>query len=169
MVALPDYTREFTQKPISFQDPAEMPDRDTTPFAAVLALRVLVGTALVTAAFGLWVAPAGVGDSGMMLMKLLVSLAFFWAGVVCLLPRADRDDRPRIELDPNARRLRVIYPEHAGGAARLVAHDIDSMAELSLRDRLLTARDRDGRQLVAIEVQDARTERMLQRALSLAA
>jgi len=42
------------------------------------------------------------------------------------------------------------------------------MAELSLRDRLLTARGRDGRQIVAIEVQDARTERMLQRALSLA-
>lgn len=168
MVALPDYAREFTQKPISFQDGVEFPDRDDSPSVVLLALRVLVGTALVAASLGLWIMPSGLGDPGMMLMKLLISLAFFWTGVLCFVPRPVRDDRPRIELDARARTLRVIYSDRAGGKGRVIEHDIDAMAELSLRDGLLTARDGDGRQIVALKVQNARTERMLQSALSLA-
>jgi hypothetical protein len=48
-------------------------------------------------------------------------------------------------------------------------HPFDALSDLSLRDGLLSARDRAGRLILSLEVSDARMERHLREALSLAA
>jgi hypothetical protein len=44
-------------------------------------------------------------------------------------------------------------------------HDLDSLSELSMRDRVLTARDAAGRQIVAMKIEDRATAKALRRAL----
>lgn len=169
MVALPDFEREFTEAPHSFQEPAHLPEQRMIRIEASRVLRGLCGTALMASTFGVWIVPTGAGDPAMMLIKLLFSLSLFWAGMLCLF-RSDRDsDLPEIALDTHARQLRVLYPQPGGRTARVMVHDLDDLTELSLCDRMLTARDRDGRQIVTLELHDARTEQTLRRALSLVA
>ncbi|HMB13982.1 MAG TPA: hypothetical protein VKN37_08240, partial [Roseovarius sp.] len=169
MVALPHFDREFTQAPHSFQEPANLPEQRLIRIDASQVLRGVCGTALLTSTFGVWIVPTGAGDPGMMLIKLVFSLVLFWAGMLCLFRSDGSSDLPEIALDTRARQLRVLYPQPGGRTARVVVHDLDDLTELSLRDRMLTARDRDGRQIVSLELHDARTEQTLRRALSLAA
>lgn len=166
MVALPDFHRDFNDAPHSFAEPTELPEQDTLWLDAWRAIRVLCGTSLLAATFGLWLVPTGMGDPGMMLIKLALSLGLFWAGVLCMSQAVPGTDLPQIEIDTRARRLRV---SHAQAGSPVSVYDLDDLTELSLRDRMLTARDREGRQIVTLALQDARTERTLRHALSLAA
>lgn len=167
MVALPDIHREFTEVPHRFAEPTELPEQDRLLSEVWRALRVICGTAILTAAFGLWLVPSEAADPAMMLIKLAMSLGMVWAGTLCLTAGGSEDDRPQIEIDTRARRLHVRKAQAAPQQAAV--YDLDELAELSLRDRVLTARDRDGRQIVSLALQDARTERTLREALSLAA
>ncbi|GAW33349.1 hypothetical protein RA2_00385 [Roseovarius sp. A-2] len=169
MVALPDIEREFTQAPHSYQEPAGLPEQRLIRIEASTLLRALCGVALAASAFGVWIVPTGGGDPAMMLIKLVFSLALFWAGMLCLSVFVGGTDLPDVEVDNRARKLRVIHPQPDGRSARVTVHDFDELAELSLRDRMLTARDRQGRQIVSLELHDKRSERMLRNALSLAA
>jgi hypothetical protein len=169
MVALPDFEREFTQAPHSFQDPVDLPEQRLIRVEVSTLLRALCGVALVSSALGVWIVPAGAGDPATMLIKLVFSLALFWTGMLCLSVFAGGSDLPDVEIDSRARKLRVIYPQPDGRSARVTVHDFDDLAELSLRDRMLTARDNQGRQVVSLELHDIRSERMLRNALSLAA
>ena len=169
MVALPDFDREFTEAPHSFQEPAHLPEQRLIRIDASRVLRGLCGTALITSTFGVWIVPTGAGDPGMMLIKLVFSLVFVLGWYAVPVPVRRHSDLPEIALDTRARQLRVLYPQPGGRTARVVVHDLDDLTELSLRDRMLTARDRDGRQIVSLELHDARTEQTLRRALSLAA
>lgn len=169
MVALPDIEREFTQAPHSYHEPADLPEQKMIRIEVPTLLRALCGVALVVSAFGVWIVPTGAGDPAMMLIKLVFSLALFWAGMLCLSVFATETGLPEVEIDSRSRKLRVIHPEPGGRTARVTVHDFDDLVELSLRDRMLTARDRQGRQIVSLELHDTRSERMLRNALSLAA
>ncbi|MGX0876065.1 hypothetical protein ACSSV4_000740 [Roseovarius sp. MBR-154] len=169
MVALPDIEREFTQAPHSYQEPVDLPEHRMIRIEMSTLLRALCGVALLGAAFGVWVVHTGAGDPAMMLIKLVFSLALFWAGTLCLSVFVADTDLPEVEIDSRARTLRVIRPQPGGRTARVSVHDFDDLAELSLRDRMLTARDAHGRQIVSLELHDTRSERVLRKALSLAA
>jgi len=168
MVGLPDIERDFTQPPQDYHEPTGLTEHRMIRLEASILLRALCGVALVAAGFGIWIMPTGAGDPAMMLIKLVVSLTLFWAGMLCLAVfRGDRRS-PEVEIDSHARQLRVIHPQPGARPPRTSLHDFDDLEEISLRDRMLTARDRQGRRIVSLHLHDARSERMLRNALSLA-
>lgn len=169
MVALPDFEREFTHAPFDYHDTATVQQMEEPAFDLGRGTLVLCGSALVCSSFGLWLVSVGAQDAAMMLIKLLFSVTLLFGGLICLSRgRSDQAD-PEIHVDVMNRRLHVIAPVAGGRAARVAVHDLDALTELSMRDRVLTARDATGRQIVAMKIEDRATARALRRALGFAA
>lgn len=166
MVALPDLDREFDAPPL--RATVEGAGTDYPDDSLLRAALGILGMALVAASAGLWIMPSVVADPAMMLVKLLFSTTLFWSGLLCLQAARRLDARPEVAIDRGNGQLRVSHPGHGGRPARLTLHRLDDVAELSLRDGLLNARDRSGQIIVSLEMADRRAERDLRDALSLA-
>lgn len=123
------------------------------------ALRCL-GAGAVVAAFGVWLMPSMPGDAAMQLIKLLMSVVLLAAGAILLSVRAGAAG-PEIHIDTRARRLTILHQGADGRMRAEVAHDIDALSEVVLRDRLLTARDADGRALFALTIDNPQAERAI--------
>ena len=70
-----------------------------------------------------------------------------------------------MQIDRRARELRVVTPDPRGSHGVSV-HRFDDLQELSLRDGLLSARDRSGDLVVSLEVTGGCGERALRKALA---
>lgn len=164
MVALPDFDREFSGPPLRSDAGTDLRCKVADRGIARMGARFF-GVGLIAAAFGLWVFPSNGADPAMMLIKLLFSIALFGAGMLGLYAARCPDRRPEVQIDPRARELRVLTPDHRG------SHEVeilrfDDLQELSLRDELLSARDMAGRLVVSIEVSRGGDERALRTALA---
>ncbi|SEL00718.1 hypothetical protein SAMN05443999_103101 [Roseovarius azorensis] len=139
---------------------------DATPeYHLRRALRLFTGGTLVLASLGLWVVSSAPGDGAMMLIKLVISVTMLCLGLVFLIPR-QTDDRPsEIQFDPETRQIRIIGPGMDADKPLVAVHDIDELAEVSLHDSVLTARDANGQVVVALHVADQDTQAALRRAL----
>ncbi|EAQ23249.1 hypothetical protein [Roseovarius sp. 217] len=169
MVALPDFEREFTHAPLDYLETASAQQVEASAFDLGRATQVLCGSALVCSSLGLWLVSMGAQDAAMMMIKLLFSVTLLFAGLMCLSRGHPEQTEPDIQVDVMNRRLHVIAPLAGGRAARVAVHDLDTLSELSMRDRVLTARDATGRQIVAMKIEDRATARALRRALGFAA
>lgn len=167
MVALPDFEREFAAPPLT-ATAEESGATGTALDPGRLFLR-LAGTVLVLASLGLWLLPSVASDPAMMLVKLLFCFALFWAGLLAFHAARLSDPRPEVQIDRKGGQLRILHPAQGRSPARCIVHRLDDLAELSLRDGLLSARDRGGRLVVALEIAGDRSARNLQKALSFAA
>lgn len=164
MVALPDFERRFSGPPLRSSTGCERPAPGDGRSFVRLGLR-LAGVGFITAALGLWVLPSHAADPEMMLIRLLVSIGLFWVGMLGLHAARRPDMRPEVQIDRRAREMRVMSPVH-GGAPDVAVHRLDDLLELSLRDGLLSARDRGGNLVVSLDVPHGRGERALRKALS---
>jgi hypothetical protein len=161
MVALPDV--EPGSFPSARSGAARWPQaRDGI---ARIVLRI-AGAGLVVAAPGLWLLPAPPGDPVMLLLRLLVSLGLLGSGALCLgFAARGAAARPSMRIAPDTRVLHVPRRD-PDGAWQMVAHRLDDLHEVSLRDGLLSARDRRGRVVLSVDVPGPREERALRAALS---
>ncbi len=169
MVALPDLPRDFKQAPHSFHDTAAMPEAKAKKTDLRRAAKGFLGSVLILSSAGVWLVSTGGTDAAMMLIKLLFSLSLFCVGAMCFSTLDADDLAPEVQIDTKRRQLRVIETGLDGRTRRVAVHALDDLAELSLRDQVLTARDFTGRQIVALPITDRATERALRRALSFAA
>lgn len=160
MVALPD-SEGMVSDLASHDDGADA--SDGPPALARIGLR-LAGAALVAAAFGLWVLPGHGADPAMMLIKLLISIGGFCAGLVCLNAARRVDRRPEVQIDRAARELRVLTPRGARGR-HVRVHRLNDLADLSLRGGVLSAHDRSGQRVVSLDVRCGRDDTELRTAL----
>ncbi|WP_272006994.1 hypothetical protein [Roseovarius sp. ZX-A-9] len=132
------------------------------------ALRMLVhrgtGVAAILAAFGIWLVPVASGDAAMQLVRLVMSVALFMGGWM-LFASLRSDEGPTIQIDPRRRLLTIVDHDGRGKVRMTHEHHIDSLSEIVLRDGLLTARDAQGRSLLAILVKDAGTKLALRQML----
>ncbi len=165
MVALPDFEREFTDAPFNYHETAADQQVGIAEFDIGRGTLVLCGSALICSSLGLWLVSAGGQDSAMMMIKLLFSVTLLFSGLMCLSRGRPEQTGPEIQVDVRNRRLHVIAPIEGGRDATVSVHDLDSLTELSMRDRVLTARDACGRQIVALKIEDRATARALRRAL----
>lgn len=163
MVALPDFERRFSGPPLRSDTGSARPGPGGGRGLVRLGLR-LAGVGLITAALGLWVLPSHAADPEMMLVRLLVSIGLFWAGTLGLHAARRPDTRPEVQIDRRAREMRVLSPV-PGGAPDVAVLRLDDLLELSLRDGLLSARDRSGNLVVSLDVAHGRGERALRKAL----
>ncbi|MAN98724.1 MAG: hypothetical protein CMN18_03230 [Roseovarius sp.] len=165
MVALPDFEREFTHAPFDYHETTGHALPEAPALDLGRATQTLCGSALIFSAFGLWLVSAGAQDSAMMMIKLLFFVTLLFGGLMCLSRARSGQTGPEIQVDVMNRRLHVIAPVAGGRVARVAVHDLDTLSELSMRDRVLTARDAAGRQIVAMKIEDRATAKALRLAL----
>jgi len=164
MVSLPDFEREFSAPPLcsggSPDVPAQAADRDIVRMGLRLA-----AAGLIAAAFGLWIMPPGAADPVLMLIKMLFSIILFGAGVLGLHAARRPDRHTGVQIDRKARELRVVTAD-SDGSHDVVIHRFDDLQELSLRDGLLSARNRSGDLVVSLDIAGGRGERAMRKALA---
>ena len=123
MTAAADLThRRVPMLPVRLADGSRM---------VVRAGQRLIGAAILIAAAGLWLLPAGGWDAGVVLFKLVLSLTGVLAGL-CLLQASATPDAPQIEIDVENRELRLIRTLRAG---RVVVLRRCKFADLSHAER----------------------------------
>ena len=166
MVSLTDLLRARRDASEGAQDTGAQSENLSPEYHLRRALRLFTGGTLVLASLGLWVVSSMPGDGAMMLIKLVISVTVLCLGLVFLIPR-QADDRPsEIQFDPKTREIRVIRPTNNADKTMVAVHDIDGLAEVSLDDSVLTARDVEGQVVVALHVADQDTQAALRRALA---
>ncbi|RKT34589.1 hypothetical protein BXY70_0607 [Roseovarius halotolerans] len=162
MVSLPDYEKETGQAQLA-GDAA--PGTASPLYRAVL---MCLGAALLMAAIGLWMVPAGAGDEPMLIVKLLISAVMLAVGLMLLSGLNEPAPSPEIQIDRDRGELRLIE-RGADGTARLAAsHELEALSEVSLFNGVLSARDARGCELLSLPVTDARTRAALRAALDIA-
>ena len=169
MVALPDLPRDFKHAPHSFHDNTAMSEKKAKKKDFRRAAKGFLGSVLLLSSAGIWLVSTGANDAALMLIKLAFSLSLFCVGAMCFSTLDPEGLAPEVQIDTTRRQLRVIETGLDGRTRRVAVHALDDLAELSLRDHVLTACDFSGRQVVALPVNDRATERALRRALSLSA
>ncbi|QIE45060.1 hypothetical protein G5B38_05670 [Pseudohalocynthiibacter aestuariivivens] len=122
------------------------------------------GVAAMLAAVGIWLVPVVPGDAAMQLAKVVMSAALVLGGGT-LFASLRRADGPTIEIDTRRRLLTIIDHDTRGKVRMTNVHSVDSLSEIVLRDGLLTARDAQGRSLLAIGVTDEATKMALRQML----
>lgn len=123
--------------------------------------RIFFGSVLVISALGLWAVPVVEGDAAMRLIKILVSVVLAGVGVMFFLSIDKGEDLPEIQLDTAKRELRILSHDGAGEPRVEAVHSFDALSEVVIQDRLLTARDAQGRLVATVPLRDKATEATL--------
>lgn len=173
MVSLADVSLDFqpSDTPIS-----EAPntgagrafDMTTHDFSASLAWQVVlsvVGVALIASALGMWLFPQTQHDAAMQLIKLLVSMSMLGMGLLCATALRARPEGRAVELDLRTRELRVMEYSRRNPPVEVGRHAFAALSELTLQDRFLTARDANGRLILAAPVRNRAAERAILKGL----
>lgn len=129
--------------------------------------RVFFGSVLILSAVGLWLVPVDAGDAAMKLIKLLVSVLMLVLGVMFIFSARRVPDEPEIQIDTQAREIRIVKRDNGGAICMDTRHAIDSLSDVTLCDRTLTAYDASGQLIISMSVPDKRMETALKSALSL--
>lgn len=127
--------------------------------------RIFIGSVLIVSALGLWLVPANAGDTGMQLIKLLVSVVLVVPGMMFIFSLRQREDLPEVQINLTERELQILKRDRTGANYVEASHGFDTLSEVTLRDRFLTARDAVGRTVVSVPLRDEATEAALKEAL----
>ena len=133
-----------------------------------LALRIFVLVVAVTlfaAAAGLWAQPT-VGYP-VLVIKLPATAAMFGFGVLLVSMLKDNSNLATVQVDSRCGEIRTLERDQKGQVFLTGRYDLQSMAEISLRNRTLFARDAAGRLAVSVPVRNRWQERALRAALAL--
>ena len=109
---------------------------------------VFAGAVLLLAAVGLWAMPGAIWDSGLMLFKLMITIALMASGFALMAPVRRRS--PEVQLDPRAERLEVVMRNEFGRVVRSTSYAYDELSEIDVRDGVFIARDHQGRSVVEL-------------------
>ena len=164
MTALPDTV--MPSGPIAYQSVTDVGQAADTEHSIADLLILCLSWAAIISAFGIWLFQSSPDDASMQLIKLAASVVLCAGGIYGLV-HGRADEGPEIHLNPQSRQLIVIERGKDGQIRSEVSHDLDSLAEIVLQDRLLTARDAYGRALLMVPVKDAEAERSIRNMLSL--
>lgn len=164
MVALPDTHMPKTPikragKPVLIEETSSAPPLKR-------ALLSGLGVASMMAALGVWVVPVDEGDTAMQLVKLVFSVSMLGLGMLFISALDSRYAEPEIHLDPKARNLRIVEFDKKGVAHVTGDYNLDALAEITLKDCHLTARDTNGDQIVSVPVHNAAAEEAIREALN---
>ena len=164
MTSLPD--TYMPEGPIRRQQQIPSYYNETPPEGTLLtvALRA-IGVGCISAAVGMWLIPVVPGDALMQLTKLLLSACMAVGGVM-IFSGSRSAVGPEVRIDTRARRIMIIERDARGRVQSEVSHEVDRLSEIVLRDKLLTARDAQGRPMIALPVQDVAVENALKAMIS---
>ncbi|MBU2982562.1 hypothetical protein KO498_12150 [Lentibacter algarum] len=109
---------------------------------------VFAGAVLLLAALGLWAMPGAVWDNGLMLFKLMITIALMASGFAMIAPVRRRI--PEVNLDPRSERLEVVVRNEFGRVVRSQVYEYKDLSEIDVRGGVFIARDHQGRSVVEL-------------------
>lgn len=118
------------------------------------------GTALILGAAGMWVAPGVADNSDLTLLKLGVSVFFFFCGLA-LLMRNHEDNQPDAYFDPIRQEVRVLQKNDQGRPQTILRRAYDSLGGVDFTGNSVELFDVDGSLLMRLIVDDADVRRAL--------
>ncbi len=129
--------------------------------------RIFFGSALSISAFGLWLVPVDPGDSAMQLIKLLVSVVMLGLGAMFIFSARKSSDAPEIQIDTATREIRVLKRDSNDKPYVSACHAMDSLTDVTLKDRLLSARDETGQLIMSVPMPNKAAEAAVRSALQI--
>jgi len=126
----------------------------------------IVGTALLLSASGMWLMPGSqVPDTEMMLIKLGVSIFFFFCGLA-LLMRNHADTQPDAYFDPIRSEVRVLQKNDRGRPQTVLRRSYDSLGSADFSNNSVELFDVDGSLLMRLQITDPQVRQSLRSQLS---
>ena len=118
------------------------------------------GTALILGAAGMWVAPDISEGTDLTLIKLGVSVFFFFCGLA-LLMRNHEDNQPDAYFDPIRQEVRVLQKNDRGRPQTILRRAYDSLGGVDFSGNSVELFDVDGSLLMRLIVDDAEVRQAL--------
>ncbi len=148
---------------------ADAPSPVMLSFAPNWPVRVVLfrvsGTALILSAAGLWLMPGSFDDSELLLLKLGISIFFFFCGLA-LLMRNHEDTQPDACFDPIRHEVRVLQKNDRGQPQTLLRRRYDSLGCVEFRNNSVELFDVDGSLLMRLVIDDPEVRQSLRAQLS---
>ena len=118
------------------------------------------GTALILGAAGMWMAPDISEGMDLTLIKLGVSVFFFFCGLA-LLMRNHEDNQPDAYFDPVRQEVRVLQKNDRGRPQTILRRAYDTLGGVDFSGNSVSLFDVDGSVLMRLIVDDADVRRAL--------
>ncbi|WP_245706409.1 hypothetical protein [Ruegeria marina] len=125
----------------------------------------VLGTALVIGAAAMWFMPGSNLSAETALMKLGVSLFFFFSGLALLMIH-HQDNQPDAYFDPIRRELRVLQKNNRGRPQTVLRRSYDSLGSARFNEHYLEICDVDGTILMRLPIESAEIRHALRMQLS---
>jgi hypothetical protein len=125
----------------------------------------IAGTAMILSAAGMWLMPGTQVDSEMMLIKLGISVFFFFCGLA-LLMRNHEHNQPDAYFDPIRNEVRVLQKNDRGRPQTVLRRSYDSLGSADFSDTSVELFDVDGSLLMKLVIDDANVRQALRMQLS---
>lgn len=130
----------------------------------VVMLRVF-GTAFMLAAASMWLLPVGGADGSLTVIKLGISVFFFFCGLA-LLMRNHQHAQPDAYFDPIRREVRVLQKNDRGRPQTILRRGYDSLGSVRFASNSVQLVDVDGSVLMRLVIDDANARAALKSQLS---
>lgn len=125
----------------------------------------VIGTALVIGAAAMWLLPGSENGADAALMKLGVSLFFFFCGLALLMIH-HQDNQPDAYFDPIRREVRVLQKNNRGRPQTILRRSYDSLGAARFNEHYLEICDVDGSILMRLPIPSADIRQALRSQLS---
>lgn len=132
--------------------------------ARVVMFRIF-GTAFILAASSMWLVPGAETDGEMTLIKLGISVFFFFCGLA-LLMRNHVDNQPDAYFDPIRREVRVLQKNDRGRPQTILRRSYDSLGSVRFTSNSVQLSDVDGSVLMRLVIDDAEVRKALRAQLA---
>ena len=115
---------------------------------------LVVGTAFILVAWGMWLLPGAETDGEMTLIKLGISVFFFFCGLA-LLMRNHVDTQPDAFFDPIRQEVRVLQKNDRGRPQTILRRSYDGLGSAKFSSNSVQLFDVDGSLLMRLVIDDA--------------
>jgi hypothetical protein len=130
----------------------------------ILLFRV-TGAAMVLSASGMWLMPGAASAPDLVLIKLGMSVFFFFCGLA-LLMRNHQDNRPDAYFDPIRNEVRVLQKNNRGVPEMVLTRSYDSVGSACFNGDMFEMFDPDGTMLMRLPIEDPGSREALRQHLS---
>lgn len=114
----------------------------------------IIGTGFIFGASGMWMLPGSMVDKDLMLIKLGVSIFFFFCGLA-LLMRNHEHNQPDAYFDPIRSEVRVLQRNDRGRPQTILRRSYDSLGKAEFSSNAVELFDVDGTLLMRLLIDDA--------------
>lgn len=159
-IDIPSGAREKTTDTSPNQEPVPVKLSFSPNWPVRVVMFRIIGTALIFSAAGMWVIPGALHSNELALIKLGVSVFFFFCGLA-LLMRNHEANQPDAYFDPIRKEVRVLQLNDRGHPQAVLRRSYDSLGRADFSSNAVEFFDPDGSLIMRLLIDDPRTRAAL--------